>query len=88
MTRSRHNSRNPFFAESLWPKLSLLRDRKPESSKRDITIGAMPVTAETRMAVILSHRPSVVTTTRPEVKICVRKISVTSLKSQGRVGNV
>ena len=84
MTQSRHNSRSPFFAESRWPKLPLLRDTEPESSKSGIRVGAMHSTAGTEMAVILSHRPAVVTTTRPQAKICLRKISVTSLKSQGR----
>ena len=69
MTSSRHNPRTSFFAASPWPKLSLLRDRTPESSKQDIRIGVMRSTAGTGKSVILSHRPSVMTTTRPRANI-------------------
>ena len=84
MTWSCPNSGTPYFAESPWSKLSLLRDTDQESPKRNIRIGAMHSTAGTRRFVILRNRPLVVTTTFPQAKIAVRQISVTSLKSQGR----
>ena len=88
MTRSRNNSISPFFAESLWPKLSLLRDTEPESSKRDGKIRVIATSPGTRTFVNMILRPLVVTMTRPQANICLRKISVTSLKSQGRVSNL
>ena len=88
MTRSSHNSISPFFAAPLWSKLSLLRDRKAESSKRDGKIRVIATSPGTRTFVNMILCPLVVTMTRPQANICLRKISVTSLKSQGRVSNV
>ena len=79
-----HNPRTSFFAESPWPKSSLLRGTDQKSRKRNIRIGAMPSTAETRRFVILINLPLVVTTTFPQANIGVTQTSVTSLKSQGQ----
>ena len=69
MTMSRHNLRSPFFAESLWPKLSLLRDTEPESSKRDEKISVIATSPGTRTFLNLIRRPLVVTMTRPQANI-------------------
>lgn len=88
MTRSRHNLRTLFFAKFPWPKSSLLREAEHASTKRGIRIDTIADSPGIRKTVNLICLPLVVTMTRPEAKICVRKISVTSLKSQGRVSNV
>lgn len=84
MKWSCHNSETPFFAESGWPKLSLLRDTYQESTKRGLRIGAIATSPGIRAVVNLLSSPLVVTMTRPQVKIAVTQTSVTSLKSQGR----
>ena len=83
MTRSRHNPRSPFFTESPWPKLSLLRDTEPEKSKRDVKISVIATSPGTRTFLNLIRRPLVVTMTRPQAGICLWKISVTSLNRKG-----
>lgn len=88
MTWSCHNSETPFFAESGWSKLSLLRDTKPASSKRDVKTSVIATSPGTRTFVNVIRRPLVVTVTRPQANICLKAISVTSLKSQGRVSKV
>jgi hypothetical protein len=88
MRWSCHNSETPFFAESGWSKLSLLRDTEPESSKRNGKIRIIATSPGTRTFVNVIRRPLVVTVTRPQANICFKAISVTSLKSQGRVSKV
>ena len=88
MTGPYHNLSSPFFAESRWPKLSVLRDTEAESSKRDGKIRVIATSPGTRTFVNMILRPLVVTMTRPQANICLRTISVRSLKSQGRVSNV
>jgi hypothetical protein len=88
MTSSFHNMNGSLFACFRWPKSSLLRDMKCESSEGGIRIVAMHSTAGIGTAVILCDRPSVVTTTRPQATIGLRKNSVTSLNSQGRASEV
>ena len=87
MTSFPHNVKPPFFARSGRANSSLLRVAKPASSKRDVKTSVIATSPGTRTFVNMIRRPSVVTVTRPQANICFKAISVTSLKSQGRVSN-